>query len=268
MHEQTWPPAATPGAAQLPAHPRLATNASQTVVWKLPPHEPFGTAQAQQDPDQDGIATDIPLRFAGQVFDADTGLHYNYFRDYDPWTGRYIQSDPIGLGGGLNTYGYVEGNPLRFIDPKGLQAILLPHPGTLLPLACMATPKCQEGAVNVAGALIDICKNGWNWVFSTPDLPKDLVGDQSDPRAGPNRKGNRHTSGNLKPDYGGTGDFYDDLELLTGGTRPWTENDVNYPPGSLIGENGIFGRPNNSSGGSSIDIPANGSKPHETLHYK
>ena len=120
MHEQTWPPAATPGAAQLPAHPRLATNASQTVVWKLPPHEPFGTAQAQQDPDQDGIATDIPLRCAGQVFDADTGLHYNYFRDYDPWTGRYIQSDPIGLGGGLNTYGYVEGNPLRFIDPFGL----------------------------------------------------------------------------------------------------------------------------------------------------
>ena len=80
--------------------PRLATNASQTVVWKLPPHEPFGTAQAQQDPDQDGMATDIPLRFAGQVFDADTGLHYNYFRDYDPWTGRYIQSDPIGLEGG------------------------------------------------------------------------------------------------------------------------------------------------------------------------
>ena len=120
MHEQTWPPAATPGAAQLPAHPRLATNASQTVVWKLPPHEPFGTAQAQQDPDQDGIATDIPLRFAGQVFDADTGLHYNYFRDYDPWTGRYIQSDPIGLEGGLNTYGYVQGNPLRFVDPAGL----------------------------------------------------------------------------------------------------------------------------------------------------
>ena len=76
--------------------------------------------QAKQDPDQDGIATDIPLRFAGQVFDADTGLHYNYFRDYDPWTGRYIQSDPIGLEGGLNTYGYVQGNPLRFVDPAGL----------------------------------------------------------------------------------------------------------------------------------------------------
>ena len=121
MHEQTWPPAATPGAAQLPAHPRLATNASQTVVWKLPPHEPFGTAQAQQDPDQDGMATDIPLRFAGQVFDADTGLHYNYFRDYDPWTGRYIQSDPIGLAGGPNGYLYAGANPLSFTDPMGLK---------------------------------------------------------------------------------------------------------------------------------------------------
>ena len=101
--------------------PRLATNASQTVVWKLPPHEPFGTAQAQQDPDQDGMATDIPLRFAGQVFDADTGLHYNYFRDYDPWTGRYIQSDPIGLAGGPNGYLYAGANPLSFTDPMGLK---------------------------------------------------------------------------------------------------------------------------------------------------
>lgn len=41
------------------------------------------------------------LRFAGQYFDEETGLHYNYFRDYDPQTGRYVQSDPIGLNGGL-----------------------------------------------------------------------------------------------------------------------------------------------------------------------
>lgn len=51
----------------------------------------------------------ISLRFTGQVFDADTGLHYNYFRDYDPWTGSYIQSDPIGLEGGVNTFtGYLQ----------------------------------------------------------------------------------------------------------------------------------------------------------------
>lgn len=60
------------------------------------------------------------LRFTGQHYDEESGLHYNYFRDYDPETGRYIQSDPIGLGGGISTYGYVGGNPVKRIDPLGL----------------------------------------------------------------------------------------------------------------------------------------------------
>jgi len=56
----------------------------------------------------------------GQYFDQETGLHQNYFRDYDPKTGRYIQSDPVGLLGGTNTYAYVRSNPLRLKDPSGL----------------------------------------------------------------------------------------------------------------------------------------------------
>ena len=60
------------------------------------------------------------LRFPGQYFDSETGKHHNYFRDYDPAIGRYVESDPIGLRAGLNTYGYAFGRPLRWTDFFGL----------------------------------------------------------------------------------------------------------------------------------------------------
>ncbi|QML58516.1 RHS domain-containing protein [Escherichia coli] len=59
------------------------------------------------------------LRFAGQYFDAETGLHYNTFRFYAPECGRFTQPDPIGLAGGINLYAYAP-NPLTYIDPLGL----------------------------------------------------------------------------------------------------------------------------------------------------
>jgi RHS repeat-associated protein len=62
----------------------------------------------------------MPLRvLPGQYFDSESGLHYNYFRDYDPKTGRYIQPDPIGLAGGMNLFSYAENNPVNLIDPTG-----------------------------------------------------------------------------------------------------------------------------------------------------
>jgi len=65
-----------------------------------------------------GLAA-MPLRFPGQYADDETGFSYNYLRDYDPNLGRYVESDPIGLYGGINTYLYVDADPLALIDPTG-----------------------------------------------------------------------------------------------------------------------------------------------------
>ncbi len=98
---------------------REITDAAGVKVWQADP-DPFGANLPDENPSGKGKFTFNP-RFPGQYFDAETGLHYNYFRDYDPQIGRYIQSDPIGLDGGINTYGYVGGNPLSYSDPNGLQ---------------------------------------------------------------------------------------------------------------------------------------------------
>jgi RHS repeat-associated protein len=100
------------------------------VVWKWDFRaDPFGDAPAEQDPDADGENFVYALRYPGQYFDAETGLHYNYFRDYEPGTGRYIESDPIGLAGSINTFAYADSDPMRETDALGLQSgIPLPVP--------------------------------------------------------------------------------------------------------------------------------------------
>jgi RHS repeat-associated protein len=89
------------------------------TVWRWDQQEPFGNNPADEDPDANSVAFDLPLRFPGQRYDKETGLHYNYYRDYDPSIGRYGESDPIGLDGGLNTYAYVRSNPLFDLDLTG-----------------------------------------------------------------------------------------------------------------------------------------------------
>ena len=99
--------------------PRQVTSASQSVVWNWI-SAPFGDSAPDQDPDGDSNDFVLNLRFPGQYFDAESSLHYNYFRTYDPETGRYIESDPIGLRSSLNTFAYVDSNPIISIDPSGL----------------------------------------------------------------------------------------------------------------------------------------------------
>ena len=93
--------------------PQRMTDGSGAVVWAAD-YLPFGQADVN-------VGTVVNnLRFAGQYYDAETGLHYNYHRYYDPQLGRYLRADPIGLKGGINPYLYVQNNPVNWIDPLGL----------------------------------------------------------------------------------------------------------------------------------------------------
>jgi RHS repeat-associated protein len=94
--------------------PQKMVNSGGALVWDQITDE-FGQVVSQPV----GQTSANSLRFPGQIADAATGLNYNYFRDYDPALGRYIQTDPIGLAGGSNLYAYVDDNPLSYTDPKG-----------------------------------------------------------------------------------------------------------------------------------------------------
>jgi RHS repeat-associated protein len=111
-------------------------NAINKQVWSANT-DPFGTSLGNSAPNENpqlvsGTATQIQAatfrinhRFPGQVFDGESGKHYNYFRDYDPGIGRYSTSDPIGLDGGLNTFGYAKQRPTVLIDPSGENPIAI-----------------------------------------------------------------------------------------------------------------------------------------------
>jgi RHS repeat-associated protein len=85
----------------------------------------------------------------GQYFDQESSLHYNYFRDYDPKTGRYIEPDPIGIRGGINLFGYANQNPLKYTDPTGEYAIAVPV------LECLANPACIGPLIIITSQMID-----------------------------------------------------------------------------------------------------------------
>jgi RHS repeat-associated protein len=113
--------------------PRVVLDAGGQVRWRWL-GEPFGASAAEEQPTSGLAAVQLNLRFPGQQYEAFGGRYYNHFRDYDPTIGRYVQSDPIGLDGGINTYAYVNGNPVSFTDPLGLQSIV----------GCAANPAAAE----------------------------------------------------------------------------------------------------------------------------
>jgi RHS repeat-associated protein len=108
------------GTPRAVVDPTRGTNGTAVWNWVLE-GEAFGATAPNQDPDGDATNFVFNMRFPGQRFDSASGLTYNYFRDYEPGTGRYSQSDPIGLDGGISTYAYANSDPLANIDPDGLQ---------------------------------------------------------------------------------------------------------------------------------------------------
>jgi RHS repeat-associated protein len=108
---------------------RLLRNAANgAVLWQWNQAEAFWA-----NPVAGTWAGVYNLRFPGQYFDKESGLHYNWFRYYSPDGGRYISSDPIGLDGGNNTYTYVGGNPVSYVDLSGLQSYMCEAAGLPAP---------------------------------------------------------------------------------------------------------------------------------------
>jgi RHS repeat-associated protein len=144
-HATTPPTLLTLDTDQL-GTPRAARTAQGTVVWRWD-SDGYGTTVPNEDPDGNGTKTTINLRFPGQYYDLESGLHYNWNRYYSPKLGRYISPDPIGLAGGINTYGYVGGNPLGYTDRFGLLS------EALLP-SCLfggpANPVCDVAVIATA----------------------------------------------------------------------------------------------------------------------
>jgi RHS repeat-associated protein len=116
--------------------PQLMVDSAGTVVWEAK-YKPFGEAEVSSK-----VVNNF--RFPGQYYDQETGLHYNWHRDYDPGTGRYLTPDPLGLAGGLNLFPYVDNNPLNIHDPSGLQW----SPGPLVTPPAANPDQRAPGAAN------------------------------------------------------------------------------------------------------------------------
>jgi RHS repeat-associated protein len=124
---------------------KVSRSTDNKLRWRWD-NDPFGISVPSQNPQALGNFL-YNLRYPGQVYDSETGLNYNYFRDYDPQVGRYVQSDPVGLMGGVNAYGYVTGNPLVYADPLGLFGVA-------------DMPLFPQGVVDVAVGIADSLSYG------------------------------------------------------------------------------------------------------------
>ncbi len=129
--------------------PRVIKDSLKRVRWRWSQSDPFGTSVANETPTSGLASLAVNLRFPGQLFDRETGLVYNMNRTYSPAIGRFLQSDATGLLGGLNTYAYAEGNPVKYVDSDGNFAFLLN------PVVLSWTTRIL-GAAEIASTIYDV----------------------------------------------------------------------------------------------------------------
>ncbi|MFL6628889.1 MAG: RHS repeat-associated core domain-containing protein, partial [Vitreoscilla sp.] len=142
----------------------LVRPSDKAIVWNWGSAEPFGQSQVDANPSGIG-AFAYSSRFPGQVADAESGWFYNWHRDYNAALGRYVQSDPVGLNGGVNTYLYVDALPTLEVDALGLMGAggggstnsSAQHPAPMPAPSPAANCGCDH-ALQVCRALV----NGYN----------------------------------------------------------------------------------------------------------
>jgi RHS repeat-associated protein len=137
--------------------PRSLSRTNDNVVAWQSSADPYGAGSAVAEPDGNGSSVTFNLRFPGQYYDAETGLNYNYLRNYDPTVGRYVESDPIGLNGGsYSTYAYANGNPVSNVDPLGLMGAggggSASHPQSVQCEECQGTDRVTITRSSACGA--------------------------------------------------------------------------------------------------------------------
>ena len=141
--------------------PQLAINGQGQQTWKM-----YSDAFGNTALDPNNQMT-LNLRFPGQYYDQETGLSYNYQRDYNPKIGRYIQSDPLGLNGGINNFTYVENNPLKYVDFSG--ELVWVYPAVAFSartiIACSRNNVCRNAAIDTGRYISNNAEKFYNYTL-------------------------------------------------------------------------------------------------------